>query len=235
MRGLAQSLGHQVWVEESTDSRAIVGGRRHGDQTIERVTWTIDRAKKAGLVGKSNWMKHPAAMLVARATAEVVRRIAADALMGMPYATEELTDDGTVPPTPAGTSATPTTGAKPKPRTLKRAAPPAAPASLEEQQPEPEPAAQPDPLDEPAATIEPEPVVVEPEPEPEPQPELMTERQKRALMAVYKRTAGDRDTRIAHASETLGRDILSFNDLTKHEAMILLDALTSEPDDGDEL
>lgn len=223
LRGLAQSHGHHIWTEESSDTRAVVCGRRLGTSTTEKVIWTIDRARKAGLAGKTNWTRHPAAMLVARATSEIARRVAADALMGMPYSTEEITDDGAAP-APEPPTAEP---AKPaKPRTLKRAAVAPPPPA------EPEPAPEPEPAAEGGSPPEPEPPEPPaPEPEPEPEPDLMTEPQRKALMAVYRKTKGDRDDRIAHASDVLGRDVTSFNELTKHEAMTLLDALTAEHED----
>lgn len=98
LRGLVQSKGHEIWTEEITASRAIVCGRRKGSDQVERVVWSMDRAQKAGFVSKNpNYKSQPQNMLLARATAECARLIAADALMGMPYSSEELTDeqDGT--------------------------------------------------------------------------------------------------------------------------------------------
>lgn len=92
MRGLVQSKGHEVWVEESTETRAVVKGRRRGEETVQTSTWTIDRAKRMGLTSKSTWKDQPQAMLIARATAELCRLIAADVILGMPYAREELLD-----------------------------------------------------------------------------------------------------------------------------------------------
>ena len=92
LRGIVLAHGHKVWVEESTTSRAIVCGQRRGEQTVQRSVWSMERAKAAGLAGKKNWQAHGQAMLVARATAEVCRLIAADAIVGMPYVTEEIED-----------------------------------------------------------------------------------------------------------------------------------------------
>lgn len=92
LRAIVQSHGHEIWVEEQTSSRAIVAGRRKGSTVVERSEWTIDRAKGLQLTGKDNWKKQPGAMLVARATAECARLIAADAILGIPYTVEELTD-----------------------------------------------------------------------------------------------------------------------------------------------
>lgn len=95
MRGLVQAAGHEIWPDEDcTDTRAIVYGRRHGSDIVHKSTWTMDRARKLDLANKDNYRKQPGAMLIARATAEVCRLTAADALLGMPYAAEEIDDGG---------------------------------------------------------------------------------------------------------------------------------------------
>jgi hypothetical protein len=94
MRGLVQSKGHRITLVESTETRAIVEGQRKGETVPQKSIWTIDRAKKLGLVGRPNWQKQPQAMLVARATAECCRLTASDVLLGIPYAVEELQDGG---------------------------------------------------------------------------------------------------------------------------------------------
>lgn len=53
-----------------------------------RMTWTIDQAKKAGLVGKDNWKNYPRAMLRARVIAEGVRAVFPAAIGGMMVAEE---------------------------------------------------------------------------------------------------------------------------------------------------
>lgn len=100
LRGLVQAHGHAVWVEESTSTRAIVAGRRKGEEQVQKSTWTIARAERMGLSGKQNWKRMPEAMLIARATAEVCRLVAADVLLGIPYAVEELDDDRVEAPAP---------------------------------------------------------------------------------------------------------------------------------------
>jgi hypothetical protein len=97
MRGLVQSRGHEVWVESESPTKAVVHARREGEDRIHTSEWTLDRAKSMGLTSRDNWQKQPQAMLVARATSEACRRVAADALIGMPYSAEELADvDGDV-------------------------------------------------------------------------------------------------------------------------------------------
>lgn len=146
MRGLVQSHGHRISVLEQTETRAIVEGQRHGEGTTQRSTWTIERAKKLGLVGKENWRTQPQAMLVARATAECARLTAADVLLGMPYSVEELADVAAEQPAGGGQAAT-------VKRTARRAALPSP------DQVEPtldEPVAQPKPVETDGATPEPE-------------------------------------------------------------------------------
>lgn len=130
IRALVQSRGHEIWVEESTQQRAIVKGRRRGESKIETSMWDMDRARRLNLTGKSNWKNQPENMLLARATTEVGRLIAADALLGMAYSIEEL-EDGVVP------ESAPAAEAKPrKTRTLSRGR---AAAPVEEAEPAPEP------------------------------------------------------------------------------------------------
>lgn len=100
LRAIAQSMGHQILIEESTATRCIVRARRRGEMEWQTVTWTMDRAKQLGLAGKPNWRTQPQTMLIARATAEGVRLIAADAILGIGYAAEEIGDgiETTAPP-----------------------------------------------------------------------------------------------------------------------------------------
>lgn len=91
LRAVVQAAGHQVEIVESTNERAVVRGRRNLMSGWQTSTWTIDRAQgMPQFKSNPNWKSLPAQMLVARATAEVCRWIAADAIMGMPYAAEEL-------------------------------------------------------------------------------------------------------------------------------------------------
>ncbi len=90
MRGLIQSQGHEIELVESDPQHCVMRGRRSGAEAWQVVTWTIERATQLGLMGKDQWKKQPQTMLVARATGELCRLIASDALHGMPYASEEL-------------------------------------------------------------------------------------------------------------------------------------------------
>lgn len=96
MRGLVQSHGHKIQVMESTDKVCRMRGRRkdEGDDDWQTVEWTIEQAQQLGLMSKDQWKKQPKNMLVARATGVICRLVAADVLFAMPYASEELGDDG---------------------------------------------------------------------------------------------------------------------------------------------
>ena len=93
MRGLVQSKGHEIELIESTDTVCRMRGRRKGSENWQEIAWTIGRAQLAGFPAKNpNYKTQPANMLVARATGEICRLIASDALHGVPYTTEELRD-----------------------------------------------------------------------------------------------------------------------------------------------
>ncbi|MYR36304.1 hypothetical protein GTX14_04445 [Streptomyces sp. SID4944] len=90
MRGLLQSKGHEIELMEATASYCKMRGRRKGADVWQEVEWDIDRARLLGLLGKDQWKKQPKTMLINRATGEICRLVASDALHGMPYAAEEL-------------------------------------------------------------------------------------------------------------------------------------------------
>ncbi|HKO27588.1 MAG TPA: hypothetical protein VJU80_09040 [Solirubrobacteraceae bacterium] len=94
LRAVVQSHGHEMVLVESTATRCRMKGRRRGSEEWQSVSWTIERARDLGLVGKDNWKKQPAAMLVARATSELARLIASDAILGIGYSAEEVADGG---------------------------------------------------------------------------------------------------------------------------------------------
>lgn len=95
-RALFARVG-EMWTEHESPARVTVAGRRHGSDVIERVTWTMDDAKRAGLASKANWRTYPKEMLYARASATLVRRLAPDVLAGVTVTAEELDDGGDEP------------------------------------------------------------------------------------------------------------------------------------------
>jgi hypothetical protein len=102
LRAVVQGKGHDIEIVESTSERAVVRGRRKGQAEWNAPSvWDIERAKKLPQYKTNpNYQNNPAAMLLARATAEQCRWTAADAIMGMPYAAEEIEDMPALAPSP---------------------------------------------------------------------------------------------------------------------------------------
>jgi hypothetical protein len=94
LRAVVQAHGHELVLIESTNTRCRMKGKRRGSDEWQAVTWTIERAQGLGLTGKDNWKKQPGAMLVARATSELARLVASDAILGIGYSSEEIADGG---------------------------------------------------------------------------------------------------------------------------------------------
>lgn len=136
LRAIVQSFGHEVVLEESTSTRCIMRGKRRGSVEWQRSVWTIDRAKDLGLTSKDGWKKQPTAMLVARATSELCRLVAADAILGIGYTSEELRDGATGEPAAVEEYVAEPAPAQPATRRMSRAKPKADEAPAE---PEPEP------------------------------------------------------------------------------------------------
>lgn len=90
MRAIVQGRGHDIELVESTGTYCKMRGRRKGAERWQYVEWDIERARLLGLLEKPEWKKQPKTMLVARATGELSRLIASDALHGLPYAAEEI-------------------------------------------------------------------------------------------------------------------------------------------------
>lgn len=95
MLAIVQSKGHYVKFLEKSATKVVVEGHRAGQpETLQTAEWTIKRADVAGYVKKNpNYVSKPQEMLVARATSEICRAIASDALLGIAFTTEELQDD----------------------------------------------------------------------------------------------------------------------------------------------
>jgi hypothetical protein len=246
LRGILLAHGHDIWVEEASNHRATVAGRRANSDHEQRVTWTMDDAKSRNLAGKKNWRTQPRNMLIARATADVARLIAADALLGVPYIVEELEDqadtltvDGTTVDAPAPTRRArrprpePAPAGPPADEPALDEAPPATPTPQTEiPPPAPVEATDEPPLDEEPAT---EPVEnQEPPPpvddEPTPGPAPITDRQMRLLHKLIRDKGLDRDSALTAISEVIERPIESTKDLNVVEAGRVIDWLQPEPD-----
>ena len=79
-RALALGAGHDLWVDESTNTRVVVCGKRRNSTHVFRVQWTMDDAKRAGIAGNPAYAKYPRQMLLARASAELVRSMCPEVL-----------------------------------------------------------------------------------------------------------------------------------------------------------
>jgi hypothetical protein len=93
LRAIALSRGCEIVVDESTATRCKMRGRRRGDSEWTTVVWDIGRAQALQLTQKQQWKQQPVAMLQARATSELARLIAADAVLGLAYSAEEMRDE----------------------------------------------------------------------------------------------------------------------------------------------
>jgi hypothetical protein len=193
----------------------------------------MDDARSRNLAGKKNWKTQPRNMLIARATADVARLIAADALLGVPYIVEELEDqaegltvDGTAVDQPAPTRRT----RRPRPAAVTTGPPADEPALDAEQSDTPAPPPAPtEPADEPPLD---QPATDEPEQDAEPPP-LITPPQMRLLHKLIRDRDLDRDQALTAMSELCERPIESSKDLTSDEASRVIDWLTPDPPDDE--
>jgi hypothetical protein len=69
-----------------------VRGSRPGHKPLS-ITWTIEDASRAALLGKDSWKKFPRAMLRSRAISELARAMFPDGIAGLSYTHEELGAD----------------------------------------------------------------------------------------------------------------------------------------------
>jgi hypothetical protein len=210
-RAVALAHGHSIVLLESTTTRCRIKCRRKGEDDWQPITWTIDRAQQLGLTGKDSWKKQPTAMLLARATSEAARLVAADALLGIAYSVEELVDgvqpveDETVTPQPEPT--TRRMSRRPGPRI------PDPPAPIAEDN-EPD-----DGLAEFVEATTHNPVTQTP----------ISKPQLAKLHAIFGEMGiTDRESRLSTVSNLVGRHVESSNDLSKAEAMTLIDQIEAE-------
>lgn len=73
---------------ESSDKACTVEAKRRGSEP-SRLTFSIEEAKRAGLLSNANWSKYPAQMLRARAKSALARDLFPDILLGL-YDPDEL-------------------------------------------------------------------------------------------------------------------------------------------------
>lgn len=216
LRGILQSAGHELWVEEASNNRATVCGRRNGSDHVARITWTIEDARTRGLANRPLWRAAARNMLIARATADVARLVAADALLGTPYTVEEIQDGDAEPaadtPTPSPRKA------RRQPLVLDRA-----PRDV------PEP-----PADTPPPARRRPPADDTPPTDDEPRAGMATAEQvtavRRALVAAG---LGTTRKQLDAVAQIVGRQVERHADMTADEAVAVLDAAAERAMDPD--
>jgi hypothetical protein len=103
-----QEAGHQFEIVKSEDNMAIVELTRRDTGKKHRVKFTVEDARRAGLVGKDNYRNWPRQMMLSRAISECIRYAAPECLNGMVYTPEDFgvtAVGGTLVGTPADTHA----------------------------------------------------------------------------------------------------------------------------------
>jgi hypothetical protein len=228
---LVQSRGHKVWTEDESDDAVTVAGHRAGDpEHVERVTWSIARARQAGFIRRgpnntpSQYETQPRTMLWSRAAGEVARRIAADVLAGVP----ELDD---APEPPQGVSGQPASAGRVIQRQPRRVEEVELQAHYPSREAAPEPPVEdgpPPPQESPRDDDEPADTLPVDDAEP-----TITRPQMNMMQALFIR-AGARspEQRHAYLSRWLDRDVEHSNDITVTEASLIIDRLMAQVGDA---
>ncbi len=92
---LVRRAGHRLDVFMEGETAVAELTRADAPDRTFRVEWTMERAHNAKITNKTTWRHFWQSMLKARATTEVSRDNAADALFGILYTPEELGADST--------------------------------------------------------------------------------------------------------------------------------------------
>lgn len=100
MASLVRRAGHKLRIRQEGMSVTAELVRADDPDFTFTVTWDQQKATTAGLWGRGQWNTYPDQMLRARAITEVCRQGASDALMGVIYTPDELTDPATAVPSP---------------------------------------------------------------------------------------------------------------------------------------
>jgi hypothetical protein len=94
-----QTAGGRIkWLLRTDTEVSAEFSHQQGGELV--ISWTFERATRAGLTGKDNWKKFPAQMLASRVVGEGVRAILPGCLSGF-YTTEEVQDFDDRPERPA--------------------------------------------------------------------------------------------------------------------------------------
>lgn len=210
MVAIALAAGHEIWTEEESEGRVTVAGKRRGTDRITTVTWTTEMATRAGYTNNAKYKTDPRSMLYARASGDVARRIAPDALLGLAYNAEELELDPEVAPSQVVTAAVFQPASAPQIEAREGVPGPDGVSGLDGVR---VPEDGPQGLD--AASHGPV--------------EMITTAQLRKIGAAMKEMGlTGREEALGYVKASIGRDIASRNELTKVEAGMVIDALEDD-------
>jgi hypothetical protein len=87
---LVRRAGHRLRITGNDEKATCQIIRIDDPEFVYESVWDLDRARKAGLLGKGTWEKYTAAMLKARAITECARDACQEALSGVQYTPEEM-------------------------------------------------------------------------------------------------------------------------------------------------
>lgn len=87
---LVRRAGHTLRVRGDATTATCKIIRKDDPEFTFEVTWTMDRAKTAGVLSNSVWKSYPQAMLKARAITECARDACPEVLAGISYTAEEV-------------------------------------------------------------------------------------------------------------------------------------------------
>ncbi len=90
--------GCKIRIIEQVETICRVSIQRANEDEAQPFQYTIEEAKKAGLLSKSTWQKHPVDMLTARALTRAFRSTCMDLLGGFGHTPEELEEVATFDP-----------------------------------------------------------------------------------------------------------------------------------------
>ena len=218
MVALLKGAGHEVGVEDESDTRVRVWGRRKNSQTIERAEFSIERAKKAGYVAQNKkYDTDPRSMLYARAVSILCRRLAPEVLKGVASVEETVDEpDGSAPPR--------TRTVKPAPERPQLAGPlvreAAASVALDRDQTHSVDSgpAQPEPP-------QPQPEPPQPQPEPAPISEMLWRGINDELRELGVNGDGSRGRRLTLVNHLIGRTVGRGSEMTHDEGRLVYDTL----------
>lgn len=215
MAALARRAGHKLRIKgDATRCTATLIRADDPDEPFE-ATWTMEQARAAGLTGKDTWKSYPAAMLRARAVAEVVRMGASESVLGMDYSSEEMQDVEPAAPAAASVKTPGLAGLR---------------AAVVQK------AAEHVPTDDVVTPPPGEDVVDAEEVIGAETGEQITDAQRRKMFALFgeagfttdARTDEGRTQRLAYISQVVGHEVASSTDLTTEQASTVIEALIAD-------